>query len=239
MNARYLWINLVLIGVLLLAGCNSETMVGALQTESQSVDLGDAETVRVEINFGAGSLDITGGAKKLLDADFTFNVAGLKPEVDYADGTLIIRQPETKGLPVLRDITDFRNEWDLRLYDEVPLDLSVDIGAGTSNLQLADLSLTRLNVNLGAGTSTIDLSGNWVRDLDVTIDTGAADINVRLPRDIGARIEIDAGASTIEAPGLTKDGNLYTNAAYGVSEVTLQVNIEAGIGRIELEEVGE
>ena len=59
--------------------------------------------------------------------------------------------PRSNGLPDLRGITDFRNEWDLRLYDEVPMDLSVDMGAGTSDLQLAGLSLTGLDVSLGAG----------------------------------------------------------------------------------------
>jgi hypothetical protein len=235
MNARFLWIALILVGVLLLAFFATKTRVGALRTESQSVDLGDAESVRVEIEFGAGDLDLTGGADKLLEADFAYNVAKLKPEVEYADGTLVVRQPDANGLPNLRDISDFRNEWRLRLSDQVPTDLKVDVGAGTSDLHLAGLSLTRLDVTLGAGKSTIDLSGDWVRDLDVTIDAGAADFSMQLPRDVGARIEVNAGVGPIEAPGLTRDGNVYTNAAYGVSEVTLQVQLKLGIGRINLE----
>ena len=47
---------LVLIGGLLLSGCAPELTVGALQTESQSVELGDAKSVGVEINMGAGEL---------------------------------------------------------------------------------------------------------------------------------------------------------------------------------------
>ena len=115
------------------------------------------------------------------------------------------------------------------------MDLSVNVGGGTSDLQLAGLSLTRLNVTLGAGKSTVDLSGDWARDLDVTIDAGAANISVRLPRDVGVRVEVDAGPTRIEAPGLTQDGDVYTNAAYGVSPVTMQVDLEAGIGRVNLE----
>ena len=101
--------------------------------------------------------------------------------------------PPARGLPVLHNIMDYRNEWGLRLNDEVPMDLSVNMGAGTSDLQLAGLSLTRLNVSLGAGKSTVDLTGDWARDLDVTIDTGAADITVRLPKDVGVRVEVDSG----------------------------------------------
>jgi hypothetical protein len=123
----------------------------------------------------------------------------------------------------------------LRLNGEVPMELSVDMGGGTSDFQLAGLSLTRFNLSQGAGISTVDLSGDWTRDLDVAINTGAADITVHLPKDIGARVEVEAGPTIVEASGLTKDGNVYTNAAYGVSEVTVHVSMEAGVGRINLE----
>jgi outer membrane murein-binding lipoprotein Lpp len=226
---------LVLLGVLLLAGCSSPARVGALQTESYSVELGDAKSVRVEIDMGAGDLQVTGGAEKLLEADFNYNVAALKPEVGYTDGTLFVRQPEVNGLPDLRDITDFRNEWVLRLSDEVPTDLSVDLGGGVGDLQLAGLSLTRLDVTLGAGTYTVDLSGDWANNLDVTIDAGAANVILRLPRDVGARVKVESGPHTIQATGLTQDGDIYTNAAYGVSEVALQVDLQVGIGLINLE----
>lgn len=239
MKTNQLLIALVLLAALLIAGCAPRARVGPLQTESQSVELGDARSVRVEIDLGAGNLAITGGTEKLLGADFTYNVAKLKPEVEYADGSLVIRQPETRGLPVLQDITGFRNEWNLRLYDDVPMDLRVDVGGGGSDLNVANLLLTRLDVELGAGTSTIDLDGDWTRDLDVTIDAGAADLTVQLPKDVGVRVEVDRGSTMIDAPGLVQDENVYTNDAYGVSEVTLRIDITAGIGWLNLELVDD
>jgi D-alanyl-D-alanine carboxypeptidase len=234
MNARFFCFALLLIGALL-AGCASQARVGALRTESQSVELGDASSVRVEVELGAGDLDLTSGAEKLLEADFTYNVAELKPEVMYTEGTLVVRQPEVGGLPSLQGITDYHNEWGLRLSDAVPMDLSVAVGAGSSDLQLAGLSLTGLNISLGAGESTVDLSGDWVCDLDVTIEAGLGEVSVRLPKDVGARVEVEAGVGTIEVSGLTQDGDIYTNAAYGVSAVTLHVHLEAGVGQINLQ----
>jgi hypothetical protein len=238
-NKRWFWTVLMpalgLLGVLLLAGCDSQARVGALRNESQSVELGNAQSVNIEVNLGAGDLQLTGGAEKLMEADFTYNVAKIKPEVKYTDGTLVVRQPETSRMPALLGITDFRNDWKLHLNDEVPMDLSVDVGAGSSNLQLAGLSLTKLDITLGAGTYTVDLGGDWAKNLDVTIDAGAADVTLRLPRDVGARVKVEEGPHTIQAPGLTKDGGVYTNAAYGVSDVTLQVDLQVGIGFINIE----
>ena len=234
MKTKYLISTFILIGALLLSGCGSAARVGALQNESQSVKLGDAKSVRVDINFGAGTLEVTGGAENLLDADFTYNVAKLKPEVEYTDGTLVVRQPEVNGLPAVLGITDFRNEWGLHLDNEVPMDLSVDVGAGTSNLKLGSLSLSGLKITLGATQGTIDLSGNWPHDLDVTIDAGASDLNLLLPSDVGVRVEVDRGPTVIEAPEMTQNGNVYTNAAYGESGVTLRISLSAGVGLINL-----
>jgi hypothetical protein len=96
------------------------------------------------------------------------------------------------------------------------------------------LSLTGLDISLGASESTVDLSGDWAQDLNASIEAGAAAITVRLPKDVGVRVVVDRGPTVIEAPGLTKDGNTYTNAAYGTSDVTLQIDLQAGIGAINL-----
>ena len=90
------WLALVLLGALLLAGCSSRLRVGELKTESQSVELGDAKPVNVEINFGAGDLRVNGGAEKLLEANFTYNVARLKPEVESTDDRPLCGCPKTK-----------------------------------------------------------------------------------------------------------------------------------------------
>lgn len=114
-----------------------------LQTEPKSVELEDADSVRVEIRMGAGDLEVSGGADKLLEADFTYNVAEFRPEVKYSGGTLIVRQACVGGC-ALGD--NDRCEWDLRLNNDVPMDLSIGLGAGTSHLKRAGLSLSTLDI---------------------------------------------------------------------------------------------
>jgi hypothetical protein len=230
---RFLFI-FVLVGAILLASCNAALRVGALHTESQSVKLGEAKSASVEIEFGAGVLDVTGNGEDLLDADFTYNVANLKPQVDYTNGTLVVSQPKTDGMPVLPGVTDFRNEWGIRLGNDVPMNLSVNVGSGTSNLKLGGLSLSGLKITLGATAGTIDLSGDWTHDLDITIDAGASNISVVLPKDVGVRVVVDRGPTMIDTQGLMQDGDVYTNAAYGESGVTLHVDLKTGIGLINL-----
>jgi hypothetical protein len=253
---------LALVAILLAASaCGGGARVGTLQTESKTVELGNAQSVRVEIDMAAGELDVSGGAAELLEADFTYNVAELKPEIDYSGGTLTVRTPDvTTGIASLFDVGEYRYEWDLRLNDDVPMDMRVSLGAGRSNLQLGTLSLTglqvtrgagevaidlsgsssltRLNVGGGAGTVTVDLTGGWQNDLEATIQGGLGRRTLILPSDVGVRVRVEVGVGTVDAAGLTKEGEYYTNAAYGQSDVTLNIQVEGGVGQTDLR-VGE
>jgi hypothetical protein len=226
----------IMVVLLITLGCaptTSSARVGPLQTESQSVELGDVESVRVEIDMGAGELNVTSGADELMEADFSYNVAALKPEVEFRGRKLTIRQPEV-DIASFADLPDYRYEWDLRFNDGLPMDMNIKLGTGKMDLELAGLSLTALEVNMGASRSTLDLTGDWASDLDINITGGVSSLTVRLPSSTGVRVEI-SGISRVNASGLVKEGSAYVNDAYGKSDVTLDIYIEAGLGEVNLE----
>jgi hypothetical protein len=227
---------LILIAVAFAAtGCYQGVRVGDLQTKSQTVERGDADAVNAEIQMGAGKLDVSGGASQLLEASFTYNVEELDPRATYTNGRLEVRDSGVNiGIASLADLAEFRNEWDLKLNEDAPMEMKINLGAGPSNLALGALALTSLNINGGAGEVTIDLTGNWRNDLDVRIEGGLGDLHLTLPREVGVRIEVDPGIGVVDASGLTGDGNTYTNDAYGVSDVTLRIHIDGGVGNINL-----
>jgi len=249
----------ILVVLLAVTGCTGKRVrVGELRTESESVELGGAGSVRVEIDMAAGELEVSGGAGELLEAEFKYNVADLKPEVEYSGGTLTVLTPDVDILPgSLWDLDDYRYEWDLRLNDAVPMEMSVEMGAGRTDLALGSLALTRLdvkrgagdvNVDLsgassltrleiggGAGRITVDLTGDWQTDLDADIEAGVGQITVRLPRSVGVRVDVSVGIGGVNASGLTRDGDDYVNDAYGESDVTLRIDIRGGVGGINLE----
>ena len=214
-----------------------------MQTESQLVELDDAESVRTELRQGFGKLNLSGGAEQLMEADFSYNVAEWEPEVDYdggSQGTLTVQQGGSEGdgtnlLDNLLDLDDARNEWDIRLNNGVPIDLSIDMGAGENYLRLGTLALTALDLQMGAGVATVDLTGDWDQDLDVSIQGGAGQATLRLPRDVGVRVDAEGGIGEINASGLRQDGNTYTNEAYGSSDATLSIDFEGGVGQVNLE----
>jgi hypothetical protein len=125
----------------------------------------------------------------------------------------------------------------VRFNDEVPTDLSVQMGAGESNLDLDSLGLTGLALEMGAGKTTVDLTGDYTRDFDASIQGGVGQATVMLPSEVGVRARAEGGLGAINAKGLKKEGDSYVNDAYGNSDVTLEVDVQGGVGEINLEVV--
>jgi N-terminal domain of toast_rack, DUF2154 len=210
--------------------------VGPLQSENSSIPLGDAKSVNAQITMGVGKLNLEGGAKDLMDANFLYNLASWKPEVSYAItdgvGDLKVSQPTSGSMSVSGDV---RYEWNIRLNSEVPIDLRTMLGAGDGNLKLGGMSLTGLKAQSGAGNVTIDLSGVWKRDLNASVEAGIGNLVLIVPQYTGTMINVSQGLGTVEiGTGLKRQDDAYINDAYGQTATTLRLNVKAGIGDIRL-----
>ena len=225
----------------LVGACGPQRVeVGELQTESRSVGLENADSVRANLRIALGKLNVGGGADSLMEADFAYNVAAWQPEVTYEvvgdTGELSVEQQGLReGIPT----RDVRNEWDLRLSDDVPVDLSVQMGGGVGNLDLDSLDLTGLNLDVGAGVSRVDLARAWDRDLSAVIRGGAGQVTVLLPSQVGVRVDAGTRLGRINADGLRREDRAFVNDAYGDSDVTLEVEVKGGAGQINLDVVQE
>jgi predicted membrane protein len=111
----------------------------------------------------------------------------------------------------------------------------VECGVGQSNFELGSLSLENLEIQTGVGETTVELLGDWKKDLHASIKGGIGKATLRLPGHVGVRVESDKGIGSVSASGLKKEGNAYTNDAYGKTKVTLNMHVQAGIGEIQLE----
>jgi predicted membrane protein len=87
---------------------------------------------------------------------------------------------------------------------------------------------------MGAGEVNLDLTGPRKQDLSADIQGGVGKAQIRLPKDIGVRAHAKGGIGSINVHGLTKDGDEYVNAAYGKSSTTIDLNVQGGIGEIDL-----
>jgi hypothetical protein len=212
--------------------------VGKMQRESKSVDPKNAQSARAQLKMGAGELNVTGGADQLMEAEFSYNVSDWKPKVSYdvsgKKGELIVKQGSANGGNLSGGA---RNEWNISLNDELPTDLVVQLGAGESNLDLDSLTLSGVDLQMGAGKITVDLTGDYAQNFDASIQGGVGEATVLLPSEVGVKAKAEGGLGKINAKGLKRVGDSYVNDAYGESDVNLSVDVQGGVGEINLKVV--
>jgi hypothetical protein len=204
--------------------------------ETQVIDRKDAKAVRVNLHMPSGELSIKGGTEHLLEGDFFQSAGWSAPSVDYSVengvGNLRIEQESESQIVGNSNIV-----WKLRVNNDVPLEMKVDMGAGRGDLDFSKTDLTRLEVNIGAGQVNADLTGERGKDLQAEIHGGVGEAIVRLPKNVGVVATVHGGLGSIDVHGLKEeeDGR-YVNAAYGKSPNTLRLTVEGGIGHIKLEQ---
>jgi hypothetical protein len=207
---------------------------GPLQHESRRIERDAAERVRVSLHMNAGELRVTGGSPKLMEGDFTYNMAGSKPDVRYrgtgAFGDLTVEEPSIGRAHV----GNHGYTWDLRFSNEVPLDIKVQFGAGEAWLDMGSLDLRNVDVEMGAGQVQMDLRGSPKRDYGVRIRGGVGEATVRLPRDTGIYAEASGGLGSINVHGLRHEGDHWINDAYRSGGVRIRLDVHGGIGAINL-----
>jgi DUF4097 and DUF4098 domain-containing protein YvlB len=247
MRTLKLFYSLALMVILLMVSGCTTVQVGELQTESRIVELENADSVDVELDMSRGEMNIAGGANKLLDAEFRYNVVAWKPKIDYnviADkGKLIIRQSQVPGIVG----PNARNEWDLRFNENVPIDLKIDVSSGNCDLNMDNSMLKtfeidsssgnvdvilignqsllqEVNLDMSSGATSLDLSGNYPSLSKMTIDSSSGNVDADLNGNYSSLSSVDIDLSS---------GNAFIDLS-GNWESDAQVELAASSGQITL-----
>jgi N-terminal domain of toast_rack, DUF2154/Domain of unknown function (DUF5668) len=203
--------------------------------DTQAVELQGAKSVDMNLDIPAGQVTLSGGSSRLLDADFRYDENQGKPTVEYSvageRGNLSVRQD---GNEVHPHFGNEDNEWNMRVANDVPVDLQLEMGAGQSDLRLSGVNLKSLDVHMGAGQLDLDLTGPRKTSVDGTIEGGVGQATVRLPKDVGVHVEASGGIGSVDTSGLKRDGDTYVNDAYGKTATSIDLTIHGGVGEIRL-----
>lgn len=222
-------------------------------TETRTVEAQGARSALVELRMGAGRVTVRGGASSLMTATYSYNVPSWKPVFDYVvtngKGRLLVRGPSG----TISFNAGYRYDWDILLSNSTPIDLELKTGAGNADLDLTDMTvraltvdagassasikgsprtMTSMDVKTGVGSVNIDLTGDWANSATVNVSGGVGSIKIIVPRNVGVTVDAKRGLGSVSASGFTKDGDRYRNAAYGVSAVTLSIDLDVGVGSV-------
>lgn len=253
--------NLILISsFIVITGFTSQSIGQVISSksgdgENVTIKKGEANLVYTTLKLTAGELKVSAQTNELLEARFRYPDIKYKPVVDYMENEGV------GNLDILLSKTniDFDDDdqitWDVKLNKNIPMDLTIKLGAGRGYYDLGDLTLNdlfvsagageydldlrnstvqRMKFKAGAGEATIDLSGTRDKNLDAEFTCGFGRIKVILPKDIGVRVTASGLIGTINYPGFKKKDNEYTNELFRKTEITLDIKISGGMGEIDL-----
>src|SRR5277367_3396331 len=219
---------LVLLAFVVVAVTHGHGRVVILR-DLQSIDLQSAKTVTANIDMPSGTLDLAGGASKLLDANFAYRDRDGKPQTNYTvskdEGILDITQENLSHV----HLAGSGNDWRLRFSGGVPIDFNLNLGAGKGNVNLQGLDVAHADLKVGVGRLDLDLTGPRKSDLHVDIHGGVGTADIRLPKDVGVRVHASGGIGDVSQHGLTREGDDYVNDALGKTPATIDLTIEGGI----------
>jgi hypothetical protein len=216
---------------------SSSTGSRAANTTEQTVELEGASSADVTLSMGAGEMTVgSSDTSALAEATFEYSNSAWRPSVSYevknSVGALTIDQPEVR----IKFGADNANLWDVRLGKGIPVNLDVHLGAGRSDLDLSQVDVRELAMSLGAGETTVDLTGPRTEDVTADIQAGIGELTVKLPKDVGVKVTgAKDGVGELNADGFKVDGDAYINDAYGTSPVTIELNVQKGVGQVNLE----
>ena len=225
---------------ILLAGLS--TMFACLkaeetQTTTATVPLDNAESASVDLRLAAGEMKLRGGAAEaLMTGLFSFNRKRWEPVVAYHKSGNQIRLTVEQRRSMIISFGRNRNIWNLQFTNSIPLDLEIRAGAGRAEIDMKGLQVKRLTMHMGAGEVELNLSGERALSLEGSLNGGVGSAVIYLPTQVGVRLRIDGGLGSVDARGLAKDGNVYTNDAYGKTAVSIDLRVHAGIGSIKLKQ---
>jgi hypothetical protein len=233
----------VVVATTAVAWVGSSVAAGPLESHSYAQSVDGAIRSSTHVQFNAGTLSVgalDAGADTLATMQYD-GPANLRPEPSYrvraglgeleyvagrdAEGQLL-------ALPIV--IHGENASMHLRLARDIPLALSVEFGAGESDLDLTGIRVTNVDLHSGAGRSRVrmpDSAGQTVG----TISGGIGEVALQIPTGVAADIYISGGIGSREVDQVrfpSLGGGHYRSPDYETVANRVELRANVGVGKL-------
>jgi hypothetical protein len=209
-----------------------KSMADEENRENRVIPLGEVDSLKVSIKFGAGKLDLVSGEEGVFKGNFQYDKSILKPNIQYEilgeTGILTLSQSIKKDLDLP---FPYKNRWNLELPSGVPLQLYINTATYSGDIDLTNLQIENFYLNSGASQTNIVFNQPNLIDLkNINIKTGASTIKMLgLANANFDRLDFVGGAGmyTFDFSGnLTKKSKVSINA--GAAKIVLKIPSNMG-----------
>ncbi|MDD5368072.1 MAG: DUF5668 domain-containing protein [Anaerolineaceae bacterium] len=207
-----------------------------LASKTLSIPLDGASQSEVQIHHGAGRLRLGAGSDPslLVSGNYSGGIQhnltklGNGVRLDLrASGEYMFDWPMFGG--------NQGHSWDMALNRDISLRLKIETGASESNIDLSELHVTDFRIDTGASSTYLTVPSN-AGESRGEIHSGAASMDIRVPEGVAAHIEVKSGLAGIHIDPVRfpQRGNVYESQDYFSSMNRLHLNIETGVGAVDI-----
>ena len=209
----------------------------AVETRSLTIPSDGSSSASIEFNHGAGEINVTStdGAANLLDGTFK---GGVDERISRAGSTTAIKLsvPENEWWGFPTSASDGGFSWDVRLNRNTAYALDVKTGASKARLDLNDLIITALKISSGANDMDVTLP-EQAGKTNCRFEFGSARLDVHVPQNVAAQIKLTGAlldTNEIDQTRFPKTGDVFRSPNYDTAANTVDITIEAGLGKLSI-----
>ncbi len=188
------------------------------------------------IQLRAGNLEVSSETGRLVSTKLDYWKR--KPITTYeysgfdSSATIEIRDRE-RGWKGWSWRTWGSKDWEIKLTDQIPVNLRIYAKATDGDLNLSDLKLKNLTLDIKAASFNIKL-GDLVNQLDGRIESDACRLSLLIPEDIGLKIENYAKLTSTSFSELSilKYDNIYQTSNFDQAATKITISLEGSVTRL-------
>lgn len=191
------------------------------------------ERASIDIDFGAGDLELKAPCAELVKVDAQSNFMKYSFRTEYAEDGTNIFVTGSGHTDHLGKKTE--NDLEIALCDAPVWSFNLDMGAADADLDFSPYKVSSLVINGGACELDLKL-GNSGCDTKVEIETGASDIDIKVPEGVDCEVNIESAISGKDLIGFEKvDRGLWRTPGFGQGTNKIVINIDCAISDISVE----
>lgn len=200
-------------------------------TENFSEGVGNAESAIIHLDIDRGELkiDSLNSSDNLIQIRSTHNQESSFTASGSSTRTVEFRLDSLNNFPGFFFSGNFfnteTNQTDVNLSSRLPIDLNVDLGSGSADLDLSDLEIIELNAGTGSGKLTVRLpAGDYASDLGA----GSGTITVTTARDSSIDLEAGVGSGRIIV-NISEGSRGELDLISGSGSITINFPVSIGV----------
>ena len=115
--------------------------------------------------------------------------------------------------------------------------VEIEVGAAALNVRnLGNSNAALVRVHGGVGSVTLDFGGTWAQDMTVDTDLALGKLHLRVPHDVGVRVEVDRVLASFDHSGLVKRDGAYYSSNWDSATYRLRIRSQTVFGSIDVDQ---